>query len=285
MKKEKRNQKFNKCWTNIKKYCKNCKKRIPIEKLSKKKGKQTCCSPICSAKFRTAKHYQCKKGYKICSKCFKPQKLDFFFKCSRLYDKKLAICKKCCLLDVSRLRKNWTRSQKIRQKARNYRNNLKYRLKNRDKINAFCRLAWKNNRDGIRTKKKRRRQQYSKYYRMRLKQQRRAKKILVINVYGGECACCKERNLEFLTIDHIHNNGAEHRKAVHYGSLADFLIKNNFPLGYRVLCMNCNFSKGQWGYCPHKRKAILWDKIKNRAYQILSGIKMTRKIKEAIKSL
>jgi hypothetical protein len=30
-----------------------------------------------------------------------------------------------------------------------------------------------------------------------------------------------------------------------------YLIRNNFPEGYRVLCHNCNQSLGYFGYCPH----------------------------------
>ncbi|MBA7602023.1 hypothetical protein ES703_09108 [subsurface metagenome] len=31
----------------------------------------------------------------------------------------------------------------------------------------------------------------------------------------------------------------------------EYLKSNNYPLGYRVLCMNCNFAIGVYGYCPH----------------------------------
>jgi hypothetical protein len=33
-----------------------------------------------------------------------------------------------------------------------------------------------------------------------------------------------------------------------------WLKQNNYPPGFRVLCMNCNFAIGHSGYCPHNAK-------------------------------
>ena len=77
---------------------------------------------------------------------------------------------------------------------------------------------------------------------------------LVFNYYGGlfpHCECCGESHWEFLTIDHINGDGAEHRKQIK-GNLYLWLIQNNFPDGFRILCMNCNWSIGMRGYCPHR---------------------------------
>lgn len=64
------------------------------------------------------------------------------------------------------------------------------------------------------------------------------------------CACCAVTELEFLTIDHIHGGGSKHHREIK-GHLYRWLKKNNFPEGYRVLCMNCNFALGHFNYCPH----------------------------------
>ena len=74
-----------------------------------------------------------------------------------------------------------------------------------------------------------------------------------MNAYGGKCVCCGETIIEFLTIDHINGGGTKHRKEVVGGRLYDWLIKNNFPEGYQILCMNCNMAEGIFGGCPHKR--------------------------------
>lgn len=77
----------------------------------------------------------------------------------------------------------------------------------------------------------------------------------VLQAYGGlipHCACCGDGHEEFLTIDHINGDGAKQRKEGIRGiNFYMWLIRNNFPEGFRVLCMNCNFSLGMRGYCPH----------------------------------
>ena len=75
----------------------------------------------------------------------------------------------------------------------------------------------------------------------------------VIAAYGGTCECCGESAIEFLTIDHINNDGAEHRRRVGKGRQMYADIKaQDFPEGrYRVLCFNCNIARGFYGYCPH----------------------------------
>ena len=79
----------------------------------------------------------------------------------------------------------------------------------------------------------------------------------VFAAYGGSvCVCCGEDHMEFLTIDHIGGDGAEHREKINGhrrngANLYRWLRRENFPPGFRVLCMNCNFALGHFGYCPH----------------------------------
>jgi hypothetical protein len=82
----------------------------------------------------------------------------------------------------------------------------------------------------------------------------------------GECRCacstCPEHNAphtKFLTIDHINNDGAIHRKELAgkgvYSSLKllNWLKRNNWPPGYQVLCFNCNIARSHNnGVCPHE---------------------------------
>ncbi len=65
------------------------------------------------------------------------------------------------------------------------------------------------------------------------------------------CACCGTDHPEFLTIDHVDNDGKEHRESVK-GPLYRALKKQGFPSDYRlrVLCFCCNQSRGYYGYCP-----------------------------------
>jgi hypothetical protein len=77
----------------------------------------------------------------------------------------------------------------------------------------------------------------------------------VFTAYGGYvCRCCGETHKEFLQLDHVNNDGSDHRKEV--GSAGGdrlylWLKKNGYPPIIQVLCANCNYSKAHYGYCPH----------------------------------
>jgi hypothetical protein len=87
---------------------------------------------------------------------------------------------------------------------------------------------------------------------------RRAQKKRVIEKYGGACCCCQEAQMEFLTIDHVDGGGAADRRSgrTHGAKFYATLIREARSLKYRVLCMNCNFSLGNYGYCPHVETRI-----------------------------
>lgn len=78
--------------------------------------------------------------------------------------------------------------------------------------------------------------------------------------YGGYvCACCAEDEPIVLTIDHIENNGREHRQQLENRRFSGekfyrWLRRNDFPPGYQVLCWNCNMGKYRnGGVCPHNQ--------------------------------
>lgn len=76
----------------------------------------------------------------------------------------------------------------------------------------------------------------------------------VFQAYGGyKCACCGCDNKWFMQIDHIENNGEAHRRTItaNGSGFYDWLVRNNYPSGFQVLCGNCNFAKGKYGSCPH----------------------------------
>jgi len=87
----------------------------------------------------------------------------------------------------------------------------------------------------------------------------------VISFYSdgkNECACCGEKGFDFLSIDHIANDGFLSNKNIHDGghgvgtTFYAYLRSRNFPMkdNLQVLCMNCNFSKKKTGVCAHKRQ-------------------------------
>lgn len=91
----------------------------------------------------------------------------------------------------------------------------------------------------------------------RSKMNRHRNKVHRINALGGKCVCCGEKNIEFLSIDHIHGGGNRHVQSI--GGVHSFyqLIKREgYPRDkYRVLCMNCQFGY-RMGVCPHERERM-----------------------------
>lgn len=115
----------------------------------------------------------------------------------------------------------------------------RYRENNKDRIRASYRKWVEKNRNQIKENHKR--------WREKIRHQ-------VIEHYSNGkmvCACCGENQYEFLTIDHLDGNGRQHRNKIHY-PLYHWLVKNNFPSGFQVLCYNCNCAKGKYGICPHE---------------------------------
>jgi hypothetical protein len=86
---------------------------------------------------------------------------------------------------------------------------------------------------------------------------RKSQRLICLIHYGGDppkCVCCGETNILFLTIDHINSSGTEQRRNIGWGTVFyTWLIKNNFPEGYQIMCWNCNCGKQMnHGICPHK---------------------------------
>ena len=114
-----------------------------------------------------------------------------------------------------------------------------YREKYKERLRIYDREKYKTNLPAIKIRAKR---HYEKW------------KKVVFDHYGNVCSCCGETQSRFLTIDHMDDDGAEHRKDVSAGLvLFKWLINNNFPKNFRILCFNCNagrFHNG--GKCPHE---------------------------------
>lgn len=90
--------------------------------------------------------------------------------------------------------------------------------------------------------------------RLRARERHRRIRLLCLNHYSGDparCACCGETIMEFLSLDHINGGGYQHRHKIKQATLWEWLKRNNFPEGFRVLCYNCNMAIGHYGHCPH----------------------------------
>jgi 5-methylcytosine-specific restriction endonuclease McrA len=72
----------------------------------------------------------------------------------------------------------------------------------------------------------------------------------VFGHYGKVCACCG--TTANLTIDHVFGGGRAHREAFGFAGrsqLYQWLVSNEFPAGFQVLCRSCNSSKGEGKRC------------------------------------
>jgi len=59
--------------------------------------------------------------------------------------------------------------------------------------------------------------------------------------------------MAFLSLDHIDDNGSEHRRQVGKKKMYQWAKDNGFPGGFQVLCFNCNLGRQvNGGVCPHK---------------------------------
>jgi hypothetical protein len=97
---------------------------------------------------------------------------------------------------------------------------------------------------------------YCEICRDKLKQRFQIVKMKVYEHYGVRCNCCGESEVAFLTIDHVNNDGAKHRKEMCADgySIYAYIIRKNFPDDFQVLCRNCNWGKHSRKVCPHKLK-------------------------------
>lgn len=175
-----------------------------------------------------------------CSKCHKRKTvadfpkgvLDYWcMECRREYAKAL-YHKKRNSLSQSELKKLKSRINR-RQKAR--------RTRAISQMTATERAAY---RDRVNEENRKRRDQV---------------RDLVYRAYGGyRCACCGETESKFLTIDHIYNDGAKHKREHRLRTgeqMYRWLIRNRYPKGFQILCMNCNWGKrNNNGVCPHSGK-------------------------------
>jgi hypothetical protein len=141
--------------------------------------------------------------------------------------------------------------------------NRQYRIKHGISVAA----AWR--RDHPREAKKHREREKARWHRdpeVRRKhtekgvEWRLSTKIETLDAYGGPiCICCGEQHVAFLTLDHVDDNGAAHRrslKKVPGGSrFYSYLKARGFPQEPRlqVMCWNCNCGRRiNGGVCPHK---------------------------------
>jgi len=170
---------------------------------------------------------------KVCCRCNKRKSLSEFGKDGRNLDGLKYHCKEC----HNNYELKWRKENKDRFKARRDR----YNTSHKELINNYA---------------KKYRKKYPSRYKNYSEKYRRKIKFKVLSHYSNgtpKCACCNEVEIDFLSIDHIYGGGTKHRREINM-NVFHWLIRNNYPEGYQVLCFNCNLGKRiNNGICPHQK--------------------------------
>lgn len=162
---------------------------------------------------------------KICGGCRQslPRHSEHFGKDSKTFDGMRSRCKAC----VAAVKKEHYEKTRPQQRARQ----IRYQRDNRERLYA---------------------------YNAKWQRERNAKlRAEMLAAYGGACNCCGEAEPLFLDLDHIHNDGAAHRKALGNGTQVLLAIQaEGWPVDrFQILCCNCNQGKARnGGVCPHQAK-------------------------------
>lgn len=161
---------------------------------------------------------------KTCSECGLLKNLnEFYFIKAR--NRHMNYCRDCNSRKIKEYRKNSTKHQEYKKQ---YQQSQKYKatLKSYSQSDHGKRKHRENER-----------------------QRRRLIKEQVIHHYSNgamHCSGCGFDNIKALTIDHIFGGGNQHRKQINSkggGEFYTWLRKNQYPEGFQVLCMNCQFIK------------------------------------------
>lgn len=124
----------------------------------------------------------------------------------------------------------------------------KYHAEHRDSIIFSMKERYLKERETRLEKSKQYAENHKEEKHSREKKWRDKVKLDVLSHYSqGKLKCnnCGIGDIDVLCLDHINNNGVDHRKqaGIVGGKIYRWLIKNNYPKGFQVLCFNCNMKK------------------------------------------
>lgn len=183
---------------------------------------------------------------KCCSRCKNEKPRSEFYRQESSTDGLNAWCKVCHVESVREdrakrpdyyARKNRENHQKHRD--RNIASSRLYYSLNRQKAIAAAMQWQRNNKDRAN---------------QILRECGRRLWLNTLHALGDECACCGEKRLTMLNVDHIFNDGGIHRRRVGgvRKTYREILAMENPRSRFQVLCSNCNLSKVRnKGICEH----------------------------------
>ena len=134
----------------------------------------------------------------------------------------------------------------------------RWRDANRDHVRTWDRQYRVSHPEKVSVHQRRWYAQYGKPYHSDWSKRLRAEMMVA---YGGACACCGETAEQFLCLDHMNRDGKAHRLSLATrggtgGRSRDVYLdlkRRGWPtVGYRLLCVNCNFATRYGAPCPHQ---------------------------------
>lgn len=168
-------------------------------------------------------------------------------------------------------RKKYNREYYLKTKAKSNARSREWYERNKEKAIAYGRRYYRENRERILARDKEYTKRNLHWISKRNGEKKKRMKLSVKMYLGGKCACCGEREPEFLTVDHIHGGGSKirnkqgfRRNEVYYWEIYR-AMKSGVSVAskYQLLCSNCNLSKHLGGMCAHKRSTKLLRKMED----------------------
>jgi len=218
------------------KTCRICKTEKPLTEFHKRSATtyRTECKQ-CHSEINRKRHQNRKKrekiwvNQKLCISCQQVKKRDSFGVASHTIDGLDNKCKQCLSeYRQSDIMKEYQTQKKASGKQKEISD--KYRNSHQKEISQ---------------RKKQKRETFGDEVRAKEREYRRSVRQRAVNMLGGECAVCGEKDLPFLAIDHIFNDGAEDRKR--YQGLTQFacaiIAGRTDNTRLQVLCHNHNKEK------------------------------------------
>jgi len=160
-------------------------------------------------------------GRKICRVCGFELPIDNFCSLSKSLDGHTSRCKSC--------------DAKYRASRYNYRS--------KDRLRKNVERYRKSHSSEISDRKKQKRLLDGDIVRAQEKERRRCIRKKALDLLGGQCIECQDRDIDYLCIDHVNNDGNVERKTVKESQKVYSRILNGTVDEYQILCANHNREK------------------------------------------
>jgi hypothetical protein len=119
----------------------------------------------------------------------------------------------------------------------------------------------------------------------RAQREQAQQKLRLLSSLGWKCACCGETMPAFLTLEH--KLGRVEHKGLTTFQIYARAAKEGWPTNkYELLCMNCNFAKGHFGECPHRKgitPVMAIEQLRQEASAVVESSFTTGKITDSQK--